>query len=195
DWKLHEVQLYVGTTPAPKTSPGTFPYKAENLGGVNNYKFTIPLSWPSGTSLYMAAHAVVKTPTQSETAWGAGDCLAFPKSWGSYICYTTLEETANGAEGDLAYIPAEAAGSKVFVNKYEAGPVASITYHDNHGNSWNGTPAPNGGWRMDVLDIPPGYTGGTLGVELVGDPNEETLWEMYFEGVKDGSDSSVRLID
>lgn len=195
NWRLYETHLYVGTTVLNNPAPGSFPYKAEGLGGTTSHTFVVPNSWPVGTQLYLAAHAVVKNGTQSETAWGKGDCLAFQKKWGWYICYTTLAPTATGAQGSLAQIPAEAAGSKVYVNKYEVGPVTSVTYHDEHGNTWVGDAGSGSSWRVDVLQIPENYQGGELQVVLEGDANESSLWELYFEGTMAGKPHTLRLVD
>jgi hypothetical protein len=63
-WYMSEVHLEVATNPSsiPQTNgnpiPGKFKYKAEGLW-TQEYLFTIPLSWDSGTELDIAAHAVV----------------------------------------------------------------------------------------------------------------------------------------
>ncbi|HYE76738.1 MAG TPA: hypothetical protein VEI97_02020 [bacterium] len=94
-WALTEAHLYVGTDPAGKTAPGSFPYKAEHLGGLAEYTFTVPMpnTWVCGTDLLIAAHAVVAQPnglggfTTEETGWGAGT-IPFQRGWGSYLEYT-----------------------------------------------------------------------------------------------------------
>lgn len=65
-WGLVETHLAVATDleDIPQTKKGNpkvgkFPYKHEDLGGVLEDLYTIPLEWDAGTTLYIAAHAVV----------------------------------------------------------------------------------------------------------------------------------------
>jgi hypothetical protein len=194
-WVMNATHLYVGTTPANKEAPGQFPYQVTGMGGATHYKYTVPLTWPSGTNLYIAGHADVTNGSSQQTAWADGGCLAFKKSWGQYLCYTTLSSNGSGVTGALAMIPAAAAGSNVYANKFQTGPVSSVSYADDHGNHWSGTAAPEGGWRMDVLPIPSNYAGGILGVTMTGDANPTSGWELYFEGKETGKDSKVHLVD
>jgi len=64
--------------------PGQFPYKSSHKCATN-YLYKIPLE-NNVCTLYIAAHAVVKSPNSKETAWGSG--FDFPgKNWGTYFTY------------------------------------------------------------------------------------------------------------
>jgi len=76
-WYMTGTHLYVGKELPSSAAPGKFPYKYENLGGFDQYTYTIPLSdlnVAPGDWLYILAHAVVINAEtgQSETAWKEG---------------------------------------------------------------------------------------------------------------------------
>jgi len=94
-WELTETQLYLSVgdecDPPSKSSPGRFPYKHENLGGVTTDEYVIDVpDIAAGDVVTVALHAVVRnsndggTSYQEETAWGEGE--PFPKAWGMYFC-------------------------------------------------------------------------------------------------------------
>ncbi len=63
DYTMDEIHFYIGETMFPTTkkgkktvSPGQYTYKNDELGGVNNYSFTVELE---GEETYFIAHAVV----------------------------------------------------------------------------------------------------------------------------------------
>jgi hypothetical protein len=59
---LDEAHLYVADTPPAKHSPGKFPYKTEDLGGVLSVSFNVPVSEADVDSdgiVYVAAHAAL----------------------------------------------------------------------------------------------------------------------------------------
>ena len=109
-WELMETHLYVGNGKPDKHSPGKFPYKHEDLGGVTWDEYVIPLEdvisdedWGADVDLCFAAHGVVRkligyeedgTPIyQEETAWGEGERITKKKKggpWAMYFC-TTIE--------------------------------------------------------------------------------------------------------
>lgn len=90
DFLLKDTHVYVGTlTPPTKCGWGNFAYTDDNLGGVNEYLFTIPLSdgivvdytnggkptytfgvVSAGDIVYIAAHA---QDTDGDTAWAMGE--------------------------------------------------------------------------------------------------------------------------
>jgi len=79
--------------------PGQFPYKNTH-NCATNFLYTIPLT-KGACQIYIAAHAAVKSPESTETAWGNG--LDFPgNNWGTYFLYepnickvtSTLTESA-----------------------------------------------------------------------------------------------------
>ncbi|HSM71427.1 MAG TPA: hypothetical protein VK851_07770 [Anaerolineales bacterium] len=91
-WCLTETHLAIASSLGgiPQANgnpmPGQFPYK--NSHGCNtNYLYKVPLD-KNACELYVAAHAVVKRPGSTETAWGNG--FDFPgKNWATYFTYKT----------------------------------------------------------------------------------------------------------
>ena len=108
-WQLKETHVAVGVCVNgtcqgiplnKKGNPkvGNFPYSdSHGPDPTYQYQYAIPRdeSWTAGTTLCIAAHAVVYSACQDqeETAW-VGYCnyderLEFPgRSWATYICYT-----------------------------------------------------------------------------------------------------------
>lgn len=76
-WGLVEAHLYVGTQAGVPLAggknpiPGQFPFSATNLGGVTQYKFTIPLAnlHKDANGYTVIAHAVVMNGDQQQTAY------------------------------------------------------------------------------------------------------------------------------
>lgn len=65
---LDETHLHVATSLAdiPQTKkgnpiPGQFAYQNDHIPCVDEYTYSIPLNWEPGTSLFLAAHAVVRS--------------------------------------------------------------------------------------------------------------------------------------
>lgn len=105
DWYITETHLHVADSleGIPQTKkgnpiPGQFDYGDEYDydDGMTTVTYTIPWTWSPGTTLYIAAHAVVQkligydeegNPIyQIETAWGDGE--DFPgKNWATYFEY------------------------------------------------------------------------------------------------------------
>ena len=103
DWYITETHLHVADSldGIPQTKkfnpiPGHFDYKTDHAPPVQEYTYTIPWTWNPGTTLYIAAHAVVLEYTgpilydipmyRIETAWGDG--LDFEgKNWATYILF------------------------------------------------------------------------------------------------------------
>jgi len=89
-WCLTETHLAVASSfeDIPQANgnpiPGQFPYKNSH-NCATNYLYKIPLD-NKICNLYIATHAVVKSPGSKETAWGSG--LDFPgKNWATYFTY------------------------------------------------------------------------------------------------------------
>jgi hypothetical protein len=65
-WCMTESHLAVATSLAgiPQKNgnppPGQFPYKANHNPCVTEYTYQVPITWPAGAELFIAAHAVVK---------------------------------------------------------------------------------------------------------------------------------------
>ena len=114
DWRMTETHLAVATSLAaiPQTGSGNpkvgkFPYKMEYDPADVEKIYLIPLnSWTPGTTLYIAAHAVVVQfdefcqVIQKETAWACG--LPFPgRSWATYFTYR-VQPDGNATAGSTA---------------------------------------------------------------------------------------------
>ncbi|MBN1179030.1 MAG: hypothetical protein JXD18_07450 [Anaerolineae bacterium] len=73
-WCLTETHLQVATTleGIPQRNgnpvPGQFDYRMEHAC-ISAYTYQIPISWPVGTQLYIAAHAVVADGVGTVTSW------------------------------------------------------------------------------------------------------------------------------
>ena len=97
---------------------------------------------------------------------------------------------------DLGYVPAEAAGYDVFINKFDTDVGAkSITYTDDYGHSWPGTLAGDGTFKLDKIKIPSGFQGGRIHATYVAGAQDTSSWEMYFDGQYSGGPSELKLVD
>jgi len=97
---------------------------------------------------------------------------------------------------DLGYIPPEAAGFDVYVNKFDTDVGAkTIRYYDDYGNTWPGELSGNGTFKLDVLTIPVGYGGGRLYAEYEAGAQDTSSWQLYFDGKLDDSPAELRLVD
>lgn len=109
DWWLKKTHLHVATSLAgiPKNPggliPGQFDYQTTHNPFVQEFTYTIPLTWPAGTELYIAAHAEVVRVVdgevvQEETGWGEGEQPG--RNWSMYFKYTVQECDDNGGGGE-----------------------------------------------------------------------------------------------
>ena len=103
NWWLNETHLHVATSLSgiPQTHSGNpkvgkFDYQFEHNPNVQNYTYTIPITWAWNTELYLAAHCEVilndtsLSITQIETGWGQG--MSFPgNNWAMYFTFTLQE--------------------------------------------------------------------------------------------------------
>ncbi len=97
---------------------------------------------------------------------------------------------------DLGYIPPEAAGFDVYVNKFDTDVGAkSVVYYDDYGNTWPGELSGNGTFKLDVLTIPAGYPGGRLYAEYQAGSQDTSSWQLYFDGQLDDGPAELRLVD
>jgi hypothetical protein len=97
---------------------------------------------------------------------------------------------------DLGYIPPEAAGYNVYINKFDTDVGAkSITYYDDYGNSWPGELAGNGTFKVDVIEIPQGYGGGRLYAQYRAGRQDTSSWQLYFDGQLEDLPGELRLVD
>jgi len=97
---------------------------------------------------------------------------------------------------DLGYIPPEAAGFDVYINKFDTDVGAkSVSYYDDYGNSWPGELSGNGTFKLDVITIPPGYPGGRLYAQYEAGAQDTSSWQLYFDGKLDDAPAELRLVD
>jgi len=94
DGEINILDADIPQTKKGNPKVGHFPYRHEGLGGVASDPYTIPLgSWGPGTTLIIAAHAVVENPCLDieETAWtdcGGDDAFFRGSNWATYFTYT-----------------------------------------------------------------------------------------------------------
>jgi hypothetical protein len=123
-WMLTETQLEVETTLADIAQTGSgspkvgkFEYKNTYDPPVTEDTYVIPLDgWGPGTTLYLAAHAVVIKQNddgswQEETGWGNG--TEFDKSWAMYFTYEVQED-----DGKILNIPEDPIDAGIYYHMY-----------------------------------------------------------------------------
>lgn len=103
DWRLAETHLYVGDVAPTRSSPGKFPLKNEELGGVpaDVYNVDLVAADLNGDGIvYIAAHAelimqIGEDPETGEpiyadeTAWAQGDeSIGKGKNWATFFSVT-----------------------------------------------------------------------------------------------------------
>ncbi|MFH1675846.1 MAG: pilus assembly protein TadG-related protein [bacterium] len=97
---------------------------------------------------------------------------------------------------DLGYIPPEAGGYNVFVNKFDTDVGAkSVVYSDQYGNTWPGVLAGDGTFKIDKLAIPQGYGGGRLYAKYTAGAQDTSSWQLYFDGQSSEGPSDLKLVD
>lgn len=135
DWTISETHLEVRSVlvdiPQNKGGPipGQFTYKDEWDPRVAEVEYKVPMTFEPGTLVYVAAHAVMVSPTQgSETGWG-GD-QEFPgKNWALYYTYTVQK---NGDVEYEAYVGYEDRwGGDFDYNDFGMNMELKETYEDN----------------------------------------------------------------
>ena len=107
--------------------------------------------------------------------------------------------TSSGtAEFVIGTIPADAAGTVAHLRNFDTDVGAkSVHYFDDTGMlNWYGTLSSNGTWAEETFTIPEGYTGGTLTATYTASANDTSVWEMWYEGSVEGTQSSqVKLVE
>jgi len=97
---------------------------------------------------------------------------------------------------DLGYIPSEAGGSSVYINKFDTDVGAkSVIYYDDYGHTWPGQLAGNATFKLDTIQIPEGYAGGHLYAEYVAGSQDTSSWELYFDGWWEEGPGELKLVD
>jgi len=97
---------------------------------------------------------------------------------------------------DLGYIPPEAAGYNVYVNKFDTDVGAkSVVYYDDYGNTWPGELSGNGTFQLDIIQIPYGYGGSRLYAKYEAGQQDTSSWQLYFDGQLDDLPGELRLVD
>jgi hypothetical protein len=168
---------------------------------------------PTGWSFNLASYGygkyrinVLSTNGSSENGFNlrAGNPAHFDGTWfpnnGTEI--TALGNlpinfnTSGTVNIDLGYIPAEAAGYNVYVNKFDTDVGAkSVTYYDEFGHTWPGILSGDGTFKLDTLQIPDGYGGGRLFAQYAAGLQDTSVWELYFDGRLDSGPADLRLVD
>ena len=98
----------------------------------------------------------------------------------------------------IGTIPSEAAGTTAHIRNFDTDVGAvSVHFHDDTGQlNWYGTLSSNGTWAEETFSIPEGYPGGTLTATYTAGKNDTSIWEMWYEGIVEGSTSSqVKLVE
>ena len=97
---------------------------------------------------------------------------------------------------DLGYIPPEAAGFDVYINKFDTDVGAkSVRYYDEYGNQWPGLLSGNGTFKLDVITMPEGYPGGRIFAEYVAGCQDTSSWQLYFDGKLEDAPAELKLVD
>lgn len=104
-WVMGETHLFLGITTPVKSSPGRFPFKHEELGGVTSDTFTVSLAdfgAAAGNTIYVAAQAALEKPLLDEagvpvldefgnpvileeSAWAEGSPIPPGKNWAMFF--------------------------------------------------------------------------------------------------------------
>ena len=97
---------------------------------------------------------------------------------------------------NLGFVPAEAAGMKIHVNKFDTDVGAKYVQYacDTLGGTWSGALSSNGTWKEDTITIPSEYSGGNWSATYYAGLQDTSVWTMWFEGVVDGMPGFVRLV-
>jgi len=97
----------------------------------------------------------------------------------------------------LGNVPAEAAGKKMHINKFDTDVGAkSIVYRcDTLPGDWAGLLSGDGTWKEDILTLPSDYSGGTWTATYYAGLQDTSVWTMWFEGMVAGQPGFVRLVE
>jgi hypothetical protein len=181
--------------------------------GPSNSTYRLVWAVPPGFSFDTATHGTGSYRVNVKTTSGSGGNAYHmragpPRSGGA--AFNPSNGTSLAGEGklqmffqsnatvtwNLGYIPAEAAGMKLHIKKFDTDIGAtSITYNDTSGQiSWTGQLSSNGTWKEDVFTVPSNYPGGTLRAIYTAGQTDTSVWEMWYEGVIAGQPGRVRLV-
>lgn len=98
----------------------------------------------------------------------------------------------------LGYVPATAAGGKLYIDKFDTDVNAvSVTYKCDTlpNSSWPGVLAGNGLWQRDVISLPDGYPGGTWSAVYQAGVQDTSVWMMYYSRVGSELPALLRLVE
>jgi hypothetical protein len=101
----------------------------------------------------------------------------------------------------LGSVPPEAAGMTVHIRKFDTDIGAqSIRYEIRNAQgsvilSWTGQLSTNGTWKEDVYTLPSAFPGGDLYAIYTAGRMDTSVWEMWYEGVIEGSPARLRLVE
>jgi hypothetical protein len=171
---------------------------------------------PTGWALSLATYGYGKYRINVKTTNGSSEngfnlragspahCTNNPADW---VANNGTEVTALGnlpinfnvsgtVNIDLGYIPAEAAGYDVYINKFDTDVGAtSVTYSDDYGHSWPGHLSGNGTFKLDKITVPNGFAGGRLHARYTAGAQDTSSWQMYFDGQWTNGLSELKLVD
>jgi len=179
---------------------------------------TSDMKWvtPGGWALNLATYGYGKYRINAQTLDGssengfnlrAGSPTACSGTPGAWFPNNGTEVTALGnlpinfntggvVNIDLGYIPPEAAGYNVYINKFDTDVGAlGVTYRDEYGHTWPGTLAGNGTFKLDTITIPQGYHGGKLYGQYSAGSQDTSSWQLYFDGQLQSGPSELKLVD
>jgi hypothetical protein len=105
--------------------------------------------------------------------------------------------TSGTVEIRLGYVPASAAGGKLYIDKFDTDVAAvSVTYKcDTLPGSWPGKLAGNGQWERDVIDLPANYPGGVWTARYQAGVQDTSVWTMYYTRIDEGMPGTIRLVE
>lgn len=98
----------------------------------------------------------------------------------------------------LGQVPTEAAGGKLFINKFDTDVGAkSIVYTCSSlpGQTFSGKLSSDGTWQLDTLSIPANYTTGTWYATYAAGVQDTSVWTMSFSNYVPGIPGRLRLVE
>lgn len=91
-WNITETHLDISTQEfTERGAPGKYLYKASHSSGTTTYTYSIPVTWNEGTTIYIRAHAEVKSNKKSESAFGGTIVKPKKGSWYGSFSYSFEE--------------------------------------------------------------------------------------------------------
>lgn len=97
----------------------------------------------------------------------------------------------------LGFVPQQAAGTTMHVNKFDTDIGSSqIIYSCNSlSQTWTGELAGNSEWKEDLIEIPSNYSGGTWYATYYAGVRDNSLWNMWYEGMSESETGFAVLVE